>query len=130
MKGNSEFKITSWNETPFSEVQEGGKLTRASITKSYAGEIEGEGVLEYLMTYFMDGSAEFYGLERVTGQIGNRSGSFIFQHTGSFKNGKMNQKSIVVAGSGTNELKGLRGENTLSAGHQQEYPFTFQYEFE
>ena len=129
MNGKSEFKITSWNETPFSEVQDGGKLTRASVTKSYSGEIQGEGVLEYLMTYHADGSAEFHGLERVTGKIANRSGSFIFQHTGSFENGKMNQQSIVVAGSGTSELKGLRGETALNAGHQQEYPFTFNYEF-
>lgn len=130
MKGKAEFKIASWNETSFSEVQEGGKLTRASIAKSYTGEIEGEGVLEYLIMYHSDGSAGFYGLERVSGRIGNRTGSFIVQHSGNFENGTMKQKSIVVAGSGTGELKGLRGVSTLSAGHQQEYPFTFEYEFE
>ena len=130
MTGNAVFKIASWNETPYSEVQEGGKLTRASVTKSYTSDIQGEGVLEYLLTYFADGSAQFIGLERVTGQLGGRTGSFIFEHTGSFKNGNMNQKSIIVANSGTGELTGLSGESTLDAGHQQEYPFTFEYKFE
>jgi hypothetical protein len=45
MKGQAEFKIANWNETPFSEVEEGGKLTRARVKKSYTGEIEGEGIL-------------------------------------------------------------------------------------
>lgn len=129
MKGQAEFRISSWNETPFSEVEEGGKLSRASVVKSYSGDIEGEGVLEYLMSYRADGSAEFYGLERVTGKIGDRAGSFIVQHSGNFENGTMNQTSLVVAGSGTGELDGLQGESRLSAGHQAAYPFTFEYEF-
>ncbi len=130
MKGQAEFKIEKWNETPFSEVEKGGKLTRASVVKSYTGEIAGEGILEYLMAYHSDGSADFYGIERVSGRIGNRSGSFIVQHSGKFEDGKMKQKSVIVAGSGTGELTGLRGESALNAGHQQEYPFTFDYEFE
>ena len=130
MKGQAEFKIANWNETEFSEAGEGGKLTRASVVKSYTGEIEGEGILEYLMTYHSDGSADFYGLERVSGRIGNRSGSFILQHGGRLEGGEMKQKSVIVAGSGTGELAGLQGESTLSAGHQQAYRFTLDYEFE
>jgi hypothetical protein len=130
MEGQAEFKIEDWKEAPFSEVEQGGKLTRASVRKSYTGEIEGEGVLEYLMSYKPDGSAEFVGLERVSGRIGDHPGSFVLQHSGKFENGAMTQKSVVVAGSGTATLADLRGECSLSAGHQQAYPFVFEYEFE
>lgn len=33
------FEIKGWDETPYSEVEEGGKLTRASISKSFTGDI-------------------------------------------------------------------------------------------
>lgn len=130
MKGNATFLISSWNETPFSEIEGAGKLSRASVSKSYTGDIAGEGVLEYLMTYTPNGSAEFFGLERVRGKIGNRSGSFVIEHKGKFENGEMTQTSQILADSGTDELEGIRGSCTLTAGHQQAYPFEFRYEFE
>lgn len=130
MKAQASFKILGWDEDPFSEVEESGKLTRVSVSKSYSGDIQGEGKLEYLMRYHENGSADFYGLERVTGEIDGRSGSFILEHTGTFKDGKMNQKSIVLNDSGTGDLVGLQGEIKLIAGHQQEYPFTFKYQIE
>ena len=67
------FSIISWDEKPYSEIEGSPKLTRASVTKSYQGDIEGEGKVEYLMMYRSAGSASFMGLERVTGSIGARS---------------------------------------------------------
>lgn len=79
------FKITSWDEKPFAEVAGGGKLTRASVIKTYTGEIQGTGTLEYLMAYRLDGNADFFGYERFIGQIGERTGSFVLQHQGVFR---------------------------------------------
>ncbi len=121
------FEIVSWEEEPFSTVEAGDKLTRVSVVKSYAGVIEGEGRLEYLMRHRQDGSAEFFGLERVIGSVESHSGSFILRHTGTFEAGEMTQRSTVLHGSGTDELVGLRGQIELTAGHQQEYPFAFDY---
>src|ERR1700738_5040456 len=84
------------------------KLTRASVIKSYQGDITGEGKVEYLMVYRDDGSASFVGLEREVGSVGGRSGSFVFQHSGAFKDGVATVTIIVVAGSETNDLHGLR----------------------
>lgn len=130
MEAQASFKIINWDEQPFSEIDEAGKLTHVSVVKSYSGQVEGEGKLEYLMTYHKNGSADFYGVERVIGEIEGQSGSFVLHHTGTFKKGTMNQKSIVVEGSATGELEGLQGEIILSAEHQQEYPFTFNYYFQ
>ena len=51
---------------------------------AFAGDLEGEGTVEWLMGYGDDGTAAFVGLERVVGKVGDRSGSFVLQHTGTF----------------------------------------------
>src|SRR5438094_1908609 len=66
------FGIKSWDEKTYNEMEGAPKLTRVSETKSYQGDIEGEGKLEYLMMYRTASSASFMGLERVTGSIGGR----------------------------------------------------------
>lgn len=129
MQGTAIFKITSWQEHPFAEMEDGAKLTRASIGKSYSGEIVGEGILEYLMVQHADGSARFMGYEQVSGRVGDRQGGFVFQHSGVYENGEMRQDSIVMSGTATGELAGLQGKGSISAGHQQEYPMVFEYEF-
>ena len=63
------FAIKSWDEKPYSEGHDLPKLTRAAVTKTFSGDIEGEGHVEYLMMYRSDGSATFVGLERVVGHV-------------------------------------------------------------
>ena len=106
------------------------KLTRAGVIKSYQGDVTGEGKLEYLMMYRDDGSASFVGLERVVGSVGGRSGSFVLQGTGTFKDGVATVTLIVVPGSGTGELHGLRGGGGFSVGQQGTYSITLDYDFE
>src|SRR5437016_1488421 len=69
---NSRFTIKSWDEKPYSEGQDLPKLTRAAVTKSFTGDIAGEGHVEYLMMYRGDGSATFVGLERSSGTLQGR----------------------------------------------------------
>ena len=125
---NARFAIKAWDEKPYSESQGQPKLTRASVTKSYTGDIEGDAHVEYLMMYRSDGSASFVGLERVVGRIGGRSGSFVLQRTGTFEGGQAREAYTVVAGSATGELQGLRGDGSSSVGHGMEHPFTLNYE--
>ena len=67
------FTLNAWDEKPYNEMNAVPKLTRAGVTKSYQGDITGEGKLEYLMMYRDDGSASLIGLERVVGSVGGRS---------------------------------------------------------
>ena len=124
------FEVRTWDEKPYNETDGGPKLTRASVTKSFRGDIEGEGTLEYLMFYPGDGSATFVGLERVAGRIGERSGSFVLQHSGTFEGGTAKATWSVVPGSGTGDLRGLRGKGGFASAHQQRYPITLDYDFE
>jgi hypothetical protein len=124
------FEIKSWDEKPYDEIGGGAKLTRASVTKAFHGDIEGEGRVEYLMVYRGDGTASFVGLERVLGQVGSRSGSFVLQHNGTFEGGVAKATYVVVPGSGTGDLRGLRGEGSFASGHAQHYPMTFDYDLD
>src|SRR5712664_2160938 len=124
------FDIKSWDEKTYNEIEGAPKLTPASVTKSYQGDIEGEGKVEYLMMYRTAGSASFLGLERVTGSVGGRSGSFVLQHSGAFEDGIAKVILSVVPGSGTGDLRGVRGEGGFSVGHQPPYAMTLDYDFE
>jgi len=125
---NSRFTIKSWDEKPYSEGQDLPKLTRASVTKTFTGDIAGEGHVEYLMMYRGDGSATFVGFERVVGHLAGKAGSFVLQRTGVFESGVAKESFFVIPGSGTGELRGLRGEGMSAVGHGTEHPVTLSYE--
>ncbi|MGH7616940.1 MAG: DUF3224 domain-containing protein [Gemmatimonadaceae bacterium] len=125
---NGRFAIKGWDEKPYSEGQDIPKLTRASVTKSFTGDIEGDGHVEYLMMYRGDGSATFVGLERITARIGDRAGSFVLQRTGVFEDGQAKESYSVVPGSGTGDLRGLVGDGESAVGHGMEHPFVLNYE--
>lgn len=125
---NARFAIKNWDEKAYSEGEDLPKLTRASVTKTFTGDIEGESKVEYLMMYRSDGSATFVGLERVSGRIGARTGTFVLQRTGVFEGGQAKESYYVVPESGTGQLRGLRGEGSSAVGHGTEHPFTLDYE--
>ncbi len=127
---NARFAITSWDEKPYSERPDQPRLTRASVTKSYTGDIDGEGRVEYLMVYRSDGSATFVGLEQVVGRIGGRTGTFVLQRTGTFEGGLAKETYSVIPGSATGELQSLRGNGSSAVGHGMEHPFTLSYELD
>jgi len=107
------FEIASWEEKPFDEAVGVAKLTRASVTKTYKGDIDATSTTEWLMAYEPDKSAAFVGLERVRGTIAGRNGSLVLQHVGTFENGVAMAELVVV--SGTDELKGASGSGSLKA---------------
>jgi hypothetical protein len=125
---NARFAIQAWDEKPYGEGEGLPKLTRASVAKTFTGDLAGEGQIEYLMMYRADGSATFVGLERVVGRLGGRMGSFVLQRTGVFEDGQAKESYSVVPGSATGELRGLRGEGSSAVGHGTEHPFTLSYE--
>ncbi|HEX2908283.1 MAG TPA: DUF3224 domain-containing protein [Phototrophicaceae bacterium] len=129
------FAIKSWDEKTWdgqpAAAVTGEKLTRAQVIKTYTGDLEGEGRLEYLMFYRSDGRGNYVGLEQVTGRIAGRSGNFMIQYTGTFDAQAVHEAWVIVPDSGTDELKNLSGQGrALMAEHRDLYPITFEYCFE
>ena len=124
------FEVKTWDEKPYDEIGGGAKLTRASVTQSFHGDIEGEATVEFLMMYPDENSASFVGMQRVVGRVGGRSGSFVLQISGTFEGGMARATWVVAPGSGAGELRGLRGEGGFPAEHGRSVPFTLDYDFE
>ena len=102
-KARTTFRIAGWDEEKVLEQEEGGKVSRARVTKTYEGELSGEGIVEYLMGYKADGSATFSGFELVTGSVAGKTGTFMFVHRGTFTDGEVKSTWSIVEDSGTGE---------------------------
>lgn len=131
IKATGTFRMKNWDETPYSEMENGRKLASASVTNSFTGDIEGEGVLTYLLCYKDEKHASFIGMERVTGSLGGRTGSFVIQSSGIYEDGTAKGTWSIVTDSGTGDLAGLRGEGTFDArSGEQDTPFVLDYDID
>jgi Protein of unknown function (DUF3224) len=125
------FKIEGWDEETYNETEDGGKLTRASVKQTFSGDIKGDGAVEWLMCYRPDETADFVGLQRITGQIGDRAGSVVLLQTAGTFDGKQAKGVLsVVPGSGTGDLRGLRGKGRFSAPLGSTASVTLDYDYE
>lgn len=115
--GTGTFKIKSWDENTYHESDGGQKLSRAEITQTYKGVLEGEASLQYLMVYGPDGTVGFTGVEHFSGSVGGNSGAFVMMHSGKFEAGTASSKWCIVSGSGTGALEGIQGSGSFSAEH-------------
>jgi Protein of unknown function (DUF3224) len=85
-------------------------LARMSIDKQFHGDLEGTSKGEMLSAVTrVKGSAGYVAIERVTGTLKGRKGSFVLQHSATMARGEPHLHIIVVPDSGTEELTGLTG---------------------
>ena len=122
-KMKNKFDIISWNEDPYLELPNGVKYSKASITKTYHGRLEGSAQLEYLMVYYGDGQATFVGIEYFDGTFDGKSGSIAFEHKGMFKDGMAESVFATVVGSALSDLVGLNLEGHYKTGHSMTVEF-------
>jgi hypothetical protein len=129
-KAQGSFELASWNEDAYEDLGGGAKLTRAAVTQTFEGDVEGDGAVQWLMAYRSDGTAHFVGLQRVRGRIGNRRGSFVLETIGEFDGQMATWEGSVVRGTSTDELAGLSGRATFGAPHGSKASFDLDYSFE
>lgn len=130
-RGSGEFTSTSWDESVFSKIDEQRNLTKATVANSFTGDLNGESTLEFLMVYHADGTNDFYGLERVTGQLSDREGSFVLEHKGCWDGQAVRCDWSIVPGSGAGELTGIRGDGGyVWDGQGKEASYNLDYRFD
>jgi hypothetical protein len=94
---------------------EGVALGRMALNKQFQGDLVAVGVGEMLTALTpVKGSAGYVAIERVTGTLHGRAGSFVFQHSGTMDQGAQQLSIAVVPGSGTGALSGISGTFKLS----------------
>ena len=126
---NGSIEMGSWTEEAFAEQEGTPKLTRAFGHDLYHGAIEGKASFEYLMIYRDDGVTSYVGLERVVGALNGREGSFVLRIQGAHQEGGVDASLSIEPGSGTGDLRGLRGAGTLT-WQGNTGAVTLDYEFE
>jgi hypothetical protein len=90
-------------------------LGRMSIDKLYHGDLEAVGKGQMLTGGTpIKNSAAYVAIERVTGTLKGRKGSFTLQHTGLMNRGSPSLVITVVPDSGSDQLEGLKGTMTIN----------------
>ena len=72
------------------------------------------------------GSAGYVAIERVTGTLDGRRGTFVLQHSGTMTRGAPRLVITVVPDSGTGDLTGIAGTMTIDISNGK-HSYTFEY---
>lgn len=127
--GPFEVKVTP--QKPDTQIARTANLGRLTIDKRFHGDLEASAKGEMLATQSeVKGSAGYVALERVTGKLQGRSGSFVLLHSATMKRGAPESTITVVPDSGTGELAGLTGSMRIKVaadgGHSYEFDFKIE----
>ena len=114
--------------TPMTGEDDTG-LGKMSIDKQFHGDLEGtsKGFMLASSATIVKGSGGYVAMERVTGTLKGRAGSFILQHSGTMTRGTPQLSITVVPDSGTGQLEGLTGTLTIKISegkHSYEFEYT------
>lgn len=115
--------------TPQSEpsTADGVSLGRMSLDKRFEGDLEGTGQGAMLTALTpVTGSAGYVAIERVTGSLAGRAGSFVLQHSGRMDRGAQQLSVEVVPDSGTGALAGISGRLAIDVV-EGEHRYSFEY---
>jgi Protein of unknown function (DUF3224) len=102
---------------------------RMSIDKQFQGDLSGTSNGQMLMASSpsVNGSAGYVAIEKVTGTLNGRRGSFYLQHSGTMTRGAGELTITVIPDSGTDELENLRGKmNIIIADGKHSYEFDYE----
>ena len=107
------FELTMHPEPPYDTV-EGVTLARIRFDKHFAGPLEGTSEVNMIgARTTVEGSAGYVAIERVTGALVGKRGSFVLMHTGLMTRGTPSLSVVIVPDSGTGELTGIFGTMTI-----------------
>ena len=121
------FDVTLTPQSP----DEGGDavMARLLIEKQFHGELQASSRGQMLAVGTdIHGSAGYVAMERVTGKLLDRSGSFALQHSGTMTRGVPQLEISVVPDSGTGELAGISGRMSIDIIDGKHY-YGFDYSF-
>jgi hypothetical protein len=100
--------VTSYDPKPYDETGS-ATLSEVHVTQDFTVGLVGTGSARFLMVTTSEGSAHFTGMERFIGALADFSGSFVLRNTGVLTDGQVTSEWLIIPGSGSGELTGLRG---------------------
>jgi Protein of unknown function (DUF3224) len=122
------FEVNLTPLAPDNKAQD-ASLGRMSINKQFQGDLEATSKGQMLTAGTdVKGSAGYVAIERVSGTLHGRSGSFVLQHSGTMTRGVPQLIITVVPDSGTGQLVGLAGTMTIKIADGK-HSYVFEYTF-
>lgn len=102
-------------------------LGRMQLDKQYVGDLVATGKGQMLTAVTdTEGSAAYVAIERISGTLKGKKGSFVIQHTGTMSGGTQQLTINVVPNSGTDELAGITGTLALKMV-ERKHLYEFNY---
>lgn len=122
--GSFEIKMV---RQPITEEEAKTISVRMTSDKQFHGDLEGASTGEMLGVYTaVKDSAGYVALERVSGKLKGRTGTFILQHSSTMARGTQQQSIMVVPDSGTDQLAGLTGSMIIKISDGKHF-YEFDY---
>ncbi|HZS03325.1 MAG TPA: DUF3224 domain-containing protein [Blastocatellia bacterium] len=113
--------------TPQDDKSGDATLGRMIIDKQFHGDLEAVSKGQMLTAgTSVEGSAGYVAIERVSGTLQGRGGTFALQHSGTMTRGAPHLTVTVVPDSGTGELAGLAGRMTIKIADGK-HSYDFEY---
>lgn len=112
--------------TPQADGEDSG-VGRMTIDKQFHGDLDATSQGQMLAARSsVKGSAGYVAMERVSGRLGGRVGTFVLQHSGTMTRGEPQLSVTVVPDSGTGDLTGLSGKMVIENAEGQ-HSYVFEY---
>src|SRR5579872_7226180 len=92
-------EVKTYEPTPYDEQADSPALIEIHVTEQFSGDIAGSGTVRFLQALRSDGSASFCGIERVSGTLAGREGTFLLQDVGMVQGNQVSGSWFVVPGS-------------------------------
>ena len=111
------FQVGGWEPDPAPlELGDAGPVVfwRVTMRKTFSGALTGSSVLTMTSAAVGEAPVGYSALELVTGTLDGRTGTFVLQHSGVVDEGAASPSGVVLPGTGTGELEGLRGTMTIA----------------
>lgn len=115
------FAVTVRPEPPY-DVVDGVSLGHVNVDKRFDGPLDATSVVHMIGARTpLDGSAGYVAIERVTGTLAGRRGTFVLQHLGTMSGGRQSLTVLVVPDSGTGDLAGISGKMDIRIENGQHH---------
>ncbi len=106
----------------------GDGLSRMLLDKQYHGDLEGTAKGQMLTGGISaDHSGAYVAIEKFTGTLHGRSGTFVLHHTGIMTRGAPDLTILVAPDSGTGQLTGITGKMTINVAADGKHSYDFEY---
>lgn len=125
-RASGEFDVKLLPQVAEEGFPEPGRMT---IDKVFRGDLEATSRGQMLaIRTATEGSAGYVAMERVSGALAGREGTFALQHSGTMGRGKPSLSVTVVPDSGTGDLVGLSGRmDIIIEGGKHFYSFDYSF---